>query len=173
MVLRSQVFSLRRAEKERSDAATEIGSDRQSLISLSTSDSMILVCSCRSWRIDTTSWMVVTSHPLKMSPIMVNSRLSHSEHQFLYCHLFPLSRLDNGLLPLCSNSDSLLVKTPLHLPFPHTWIPCNMKPGTQASSTLDRSAMHSRPNIMTICRDDKWMNPYSVCGMILFSMGIY
>ncbi|XP_078020835.1 uncharacterized protein LOC144459905 [Epinephelus lanceolatus] len=47
MVLRSQVFSLRKAEKELSDAATNMGRARQSLMSFSTSDSMEQVWGCK------------------------------------------------------------------------------------------------------------------------------
>lgn len=61
MVLRSQVFNLRKAEKERSDAATDMGRHRHSLMSFSTSDSMERVCGCVVWRMDTTSRIVLTS----------------------------------------------------------------------------------------------------------------
>ncbi|XP_078025737.1 uncharacterized protein LOC144463844 [Epinephelus lanceolatus] len=47
VVLRSQVFSLRKAEKERSDAATDMVRARQSLKSFSTSDSMERVWGCK------------------------------------------------------------------------------------------------------------------------------
>ena len=64
MVLRSQVLSLHKAEKERSDAAIDMGRARQSLMSFSTTDSMEQVRGCKVCRMDTSSWMVLTSHPL-------------------------------------------------------------------------------------------------------------
>lgn len=59
------------------------GSDRHSFMSLSTCNSMALVCVLRSWWIGTMSWMVVPSHLLQFYPRMANPGLSCSGKKYV------------------------------------------------------------------------------------------
>lgn len=64
MVLRTHVFKKRKAEKVRSDEATEMGRHRHNSVSFSISENMALVCGWSFIKHDATSWTVTHINPL-------------------------------------------------------------------------------------------------------------